>query len=791
MTDLFSHPSFAGQITHVQTLPARSAKLTKPEAPMHPRLRETVARFGAEDLFTHQAAAYDAFFAGNDLAVVTGTNSGKTLCYNLPTLQTCLTEPVCRALYVFPTKALAQDQYGKLEALIPGPDIRAGVYDGDTSPGKRAAVRKVANIVLTNPDMLHTGILPGHENWSKFLKSLRVVVLDEMHVYRGVFGSHVGCIMRRLLRLCEWHRSHPRIIACSATIGNPKELFEKLTGRTCQLIAEDGSPKARRTFVFWNPPRLPSIEGSERGRKPEAENGSKPEAQGERVSANVVSAQILATLCENHLRTLAFCRARVTAELVLRYTRSIIQRDRESERNGVSPEMVESYRAGYTAKERRQIERALFKGDLLGLAATNAMELGVDIGGLDAVVMNGYPGTISSFWQQSGRAGRGTREGLAIMVAQDDPLDQFLVREPHRIMEADNDFVALNPFNAQVLAQQLKCAAFERPIAPSELEIWDQPARAGSRNVAPQPSLSDSVLRVLEALDRSGELQFQNGRFWYPAREPPAAKVNIRGSGSEQVTLLHHGEELGSMELWRAMQAAHEGAIYLHRGASYVVEELDLQGGKAHVSARQVPYFTQAVVQSVIESQVDIQLKQWGRHDARLEGLKVTDVVAGFKQISLENHAVLTIQPLEMPPQSYETLGVRLDLPFEIIGEEDVAGAAIGALHGLEHALMAVAPLIAGCDRGDLGSAWYSAFQNTLRPALFVFDRTPGGVGLSESLFRNLRGWANSALQLLCGCDCADGCPACLLSSRCEANNDMLDKQGAVRLLRELLHASR
>jgi DEAD/DEAH box helicase domain-containing protein len=709
---------------------------------MHPRLTARLDTLGYNKLFTHQAEAYDAIHDGQDVVVVSGTNSGKTLCYNLPVIQRCLTEPNCKALYLFPTKALAQDQLGKVEMLVPGDDVRASTYDGDTPKSRRAAVRQNANIILSNPDMIHLGILPSHELWTKFLKSLRVIVLDEMHVYRGVFGSHVGNVLRRLIRLCEWHHNRPQIIGCSATIGNPRELFIKLTSRKCHLIEDDGSPKAQRTFVFWNPPRL---------------------EDQTRLSPNIVTSEILATLCESGQRSIAFCRARVTTELVLRYTR-----DRLAKTGRISPDLVESYRSGYTPKERRQIESAIFKGKLLGLAATNAMELGVDIGGLDAVVMNGYPGSISSFWQQAGRAGRGTREGLAIMIAQDDPLEQFLVIEPHRILEANSDSVAINPFNKQILAQHLKCAAFERPISPSELEAF-----------------GPTSFEVAEGLDRAGELQYTRGMFYYPAHESPASRVNIRGSSNEMVTLLCEGKELGVMEQWRAMQFAHEGAVYLHRGASYLVKSLDLARSQAEVEAKELPYYTQALVQATIDPQVEIELKSWGRLDARLEGLKVTDLVAGYRQLALEGQRLIGTFELNLPPQSYDTLGVRLDLPFPENADEELSQTP--SLHGLEHALMAVAPLIAGCDRNDLGSAWYSAFPGTFRPVLFVFDRTPGGVGLAENLFGSLRPWASAALQLLNSCPCVEGCPSCLLSAKCEANNEMLDKGGALELLRQLL----
>lgn len=730
----------ASQIASIQVLEPRSAHFGTLRHPLHPRLAERLEATGRDRLYAHQALAADAALEGRDVVVVTGTNSGKTLCYNLPAIQSCLTEPAARALFLFPTKALAQDQLGKLEELCP-PDVRPATYDGDTPASRRGTIRKAAHIVLTNPDMLHVGILPGHETWAKFLQSLRVVVIDEMHVYRGVFGSHVGNILRRLLRLCEGHRSRPQIIACSATIGNPTELFHKLTGRTPVLVDEDGSPQARRTFVFWNPPPLD---------------------EASRASPNLVTSELLATLVENGWSTLAFCRSRITAELVLKYAR------RRLARGSTPPSAIESYRAGYTAKERRAIEKALFSGELKGLAATNAMELGVDIGGLDAVVLNGYPGTISSFWQQAGRAGRGAREGLAIYVGHEDPLEQFLIREPQLLMDAAVESVAVHPENPQILALQLRCAAHERPLAPTEL------ARFG-----------DHALAIAESLEDAGELVMRAGLFFYPSHEPPAPGIDIRSGGGSPVVLLLHGEELGTMERWRAMQGAHVGAVYLHRGASYVVTELNLESSEAHLVAREVDYYTQPLTQSVLEPKVALETGLWGAHAAQVGAVRVTDSVTGFRRMSVEGGHVLSVEALELPPITFDTMGIQLNLPEAGDAEDAVRRAA--ELHGLEHALMAVAPLLAGCDRGDLGSAWYALFSETLAPALFVFDHTPGGVGLSESLWDRREAWTRAARQLLSGCPCKEGCPACLLSARCESNNEVLDKAGAVRLLGELL----
>lgn len=739
MSNAFDDPRVASQIAHIEEIPPRDAHYAVPQRPMHPRLSEKLGAQGIARIYSHQAQAYDAVTTGKDVVVVTGTNSGKSLCYNLPTLQMCLTEPAARALYLFPTKALAQDQLGKLEELLPGPDIRVGSYDGDTPQTHRSGIRRQSHIVLTNPDMLHIGILPGHEHWARFFKSLRLIVLDEMHVYRGVFGSNVGNVLRRLLRLCEWHRSRPQIVACSATIGNPGELFERLTGRTPELIDEDGSPHGKRTFVFWNPPEL---------------------GNGHRLSANVATSEIMGMLTETGMRTLAFSRARVSAELVLRYTRK-----RVADGGAVPPERIESYRAGYTAKERRQIEQSLFKGKLLGLSATNAMELGVDVGALDAVVINGYPGTSSSFWQQAGRAGRGRRDGLAVFVAHDDPLEQFLVRQPFTLLKARNESVGANPQNPQILSQHLLCAAHERPISPSELSRF-----------------GDTALDLAEGLDRSGELEFRAGMFFYPSFEPPALRVNIRGSGGEQVRLILDGQELGTMERERALVSAHEGAVYLHRGASFLVVQLDLHDNIARVVPFDGDYYTQAITQSVLDPKFQFRTEALGQTNVGLAGVTVTDIVEGYRKKSWDGDNVLGIEVLELPPMTYDTVCVRFDLP-EMDESEDMA-VQVGGIHGLEHALLAVAPLLAGCDRADLGSAWYTVFPDTMRPAIFVFDKTPGGVGLCEKLFDNAATWVKAAQELLASCQCEAGCPGCLYSPRCEVSNEALDKSGTLQLLK-------
>ncbi|MFQ3586360.1 MAG: DEAD/DEAH box helicase [Fimbriimonadaceae bacterium] len=741
----------AGSIVGVRTLAPVEARFAEVSTAVHPRLAARLDDLGLNRLYTHQAEAYDLAAAGKDVVVVTGTSSGKTLCFALPALQHILSEPAARALMIFPTKALAQDQLARLVELSAGCGVRCATYDGDTPTSQRSSIRKSAHVVLTNPDMLHVGILPGHELWARYLRSLRLIAIDEMHAYRGIFGSHFGNILRRLLRLCEWHGARPQIIACSATIGNPEELFGRLTGRLPSLVTQNGAPRGRQTLAFFNPPQSPD---------------------GQRESPNLWTARLLAMLAESGARTLAFSRSRIGAELVLRYSRDQLRRG-----SGLDPNTIESYRAGYTPEERRQIERDLFDGRLMGLSSTNAMELGVDVGGLDAVLMNGYPGTVASFWQQAGRAGRGTREGLAIMVAHDDPLEQFLLRDPNRLLGSDPESVAINPENRIVLEQQIRCAAYERAISPTELAEFGEKA-----------------LPLAEAMADAGEFVFQNGRFYYPSHDAPAPKVNIRAAGRDLVRLLVDGKPLGDMESWRAMRNAHPGAVYLHRGVAYVVQSLDLVRGEAHLEESSVRHFTEAVTQSSIEPLVPVAAGGWGRDVASLVSLRVTDHVLGYRIRSLDGSRILGEEPLDFEPTSFETIGVRLDLPavdFGLSGEpseseSESALRELGGLHGLEHALLAVAPFLAGCDRGDIGSAWYALMPDTGRPGVFVFDRTPGGIGLSEKLMERRDAWAWCARKLLETCPCREGCPGCLLLSQCEVRNDTLDKGRALEWLLRL-----
>lgn len=741
MAEQVSYGRLDDNIVYAEEIPPREARYQAPSKPLHPRVNAALKKSGFEQIYTHQAQALDRFREGKDLTVVTGTNSGKSLSYVLPTLELAATEPLARALYIFPTKALAQDQAAKLAVLGGELDLRVATYDGDTPANQRSSIRKMAHVVVTNPDMLHVGILPTNDLWSKFFKALRLIVIDEVHAYRGVFGSHVGNVIRRLLRIAEWHHARPQIVCCSATIGNPLELTERITGRKSTLIDDDGSPKGKRSVIFMNPPLIDDIN---------------------RLSGNITAAEAMGTLVEAGVRTLTFNRSRVGTELVLKYVRQRLD-------PALRP-MVESYRAGYTPTERRAIEQAVHRGDIMGLSATNALELGVDIGSLDAVVINGYPGSISAFWQQAGRAGRGTRDGMALFIPGDNPLEQYLADNPQTVLEGRNEAVSVDPENPNILGPQLLCAAHERPLSPSEL-----------------PRFGDGALDVAEKLDREGKLAFRSGMFFYPSFEPPSLSVSIRGSGTDLVRLLVGGEDLGVMEFGRALMNAHQGAVYLHRGDPFLVTALDLERKEAHLVPFEGNFYTQPMVQSLVEPGLPMKSIDGGPYAAHLASVRVTDTVIGFRRKSFDGESILSVEDLELPPQTFDTVGIRLDLPE--LREEDDMDEQIGSIHGFEHMLGSMAPIFLGCDRNDLGTAWFATFFDTMAPAIFLFDRTPGGVGLSEKAFERLESILRAGEERLRNCQCESGCPSCLFMFGCEVNNEALRKL-ATRLLIQRVRAN-
>ena len=762
---LRAQPFYSGQIEHLERLPARRARYSRLSDPLPPALDTALKAAGVNRFFRHQAQAIDAVRRGQHIVVATGTASGKTLVYNVPVVEAVLLDPHARALYLFPTKALAQDQLRALKELTDGlhgtssrkggrggQPLTFGTYDGDTPQASRSRLRRQAAIILTNPDMLHLGILPNHNLWAEFLGNLRFVVLDEAHIYRGVFGSHVAVVMRRLCRLCEVYGSSPCFICCSATIANPDEHVERLTGVQPSVIGDDGSPQGPKLFALWNPP---FIDRRRTGRR----------------SANAEAAALFAEMVRRGLRNITFTRARTVAELVLRYARDALSKSDPQLKTRVA-----AYRAGYLAGERRQIERDLFSGQLVGVTATSALELGVDVGGLDATISVGFPGTIASLWQQAGRAGRSNQPSLAVLIGLDDPLDQYFMRHPGELLGRPHERALINPHNVHVLEQHLPCAAHEHPLSSAD------EARFG-------PGFVEAMIQ----LEKRGVLTYRPEQdSWYFAGSGyPAQDVSIRSIGGRSVALLDETQGLRVLEEIDSATAparAHPGAIHLHQGESYLVTALDLEKGQALVHPTQADYYTQPrevsdvrIVRSAQHRVMHSALAYWG-------SVRVTRQVVGFRRVRQSSEVALNDQALDMPALTFETKALWWDVPAEWGARVGRRGADfIGGLHALEHATIALLPMFAMCDRWDIGGLSTAAHPDTGQPQVFIYDGHPGGVGISEQGFALLDDLWRATMEMIKSCACDDGCPSCIVSPKCGSNNYPLDKRAAVWILESLL----
>ncbi len=758
---------YAGQIAHIQPIPARPARYAEPAEPLPSPLQEALAARGVTQLYSHQAAALDAARTGAHLGIVTATASGKTLCYQLPALEAALHDPQARALFLFPTKALAHDQLRALGALLeplnralgcddrrPGaksagrPAIQAATLDGDTPRSERDRLRAQAQIILSNPDMLHRTVLPDHRRWAALLARLRFVVLDEAHIYRGVFGTHVALIIRRLRRLCAHYGAAPQFICCSATSANPHEHLSALVGDDVTVIDEDGAPQGERTFVLWNPPVI-----ERGGRRRDAEGG-------QRRSTNVETASVFAALVGAGVKTLAFSRTRRGAELMLRYARESLEAKN-------IPAAIGSYRAGYTAEERRRIEREFLDGTLLGLVSTNALELGVDIGGVDAVVMGGFPGTVASAWQQAGRAGRAQGKSLALLVAQDDPLDQFYMRHPQEFFSRPHEHARIALENPYILSDQLRCAAFELPLHDADA-TWFGPAFAAIR---------DWMLR------RGELLPLPDGRAEFAGERWPAARVNIRSADGETVELrdVESGRVIEQVPGSRAPFEVYPGATYLHQGDTYLVEALHAR----HAEARraQVDYYTQTREETEIRVLGVLQQRRLGPAELFLGKVEVTRQVTGYRRKQHYTEAVLSEHDLTLPPQTFRTIAVWWTVPDELCRRiEQVCDAEVDGLHAMEHACIGLLPLFAQCDRADIGGLSINFHPDTGMATIFVYDGVPGGVGIAQVGYEQAEAWWEQTHALLTDCPCHEGCPACIQSPKCGNGNQHLSKIGAATL---------
>jgi DEAD/DEAH box helicase domain-containing protein len=708
---------------------------------------------GTLPLFLHQAQAINAVRKGDNVALITPTASGKSLCYHVPVLESCLADATVRALYISPTKALAQDQLRSISALareLPR-RITIATYDGDTPTYERADVRREAAVILTNPDMLHLAILPNHTGWSRFFRGLRYVIVDEGHIYRGVFGSHMANVLRRLRRVAHIYGSRPQFILASATLGNPQKHPEMLTGLPMTVVDEDGSPYGGKDFLLWNPPFL-------------------DQAKTARRSATREVTDLFTELVGSGVRTLAFTRTRRLAELIYRYAHiELSQTGRADLAERISP-----YRAGYTPEERREIESALAEGGLLGVTATNALELGIDIGDLDATLLTGFPGTVASTVQQAGRSGRRGARSLSVLVGQDNPLDQYLLRHPEMLFGRPHEHALLAPTNPHILTPHLLCAAYESPLRTSDAEYF-----------------GPDLVGTTALLEAQGLLRERRGR-WFPSPDVPypAEGVNIRSSSNTPVTVLERmtGRVLETVDGAVALFELHPGAIYLHRGEEYLIEELDLEAKTAYAVSVSLPYFTQSMDTTDLQILRPIEKRKIGEADVTLGEVDVSTTVIGYKKKKHVTEEVLEMTPLDLPPIQFPTVALWWDVPKALLDKVEEFGLDVaGGLHAAEHAAIGLLPLFAMCDRQDIGGLSTPMHPDTGQATIFIYDGHPGGIGIAERGYEIVLDLWQATLDTIRGCPCEGGCPSCVQSPKCGNNNEPLDKAAAALILEELL----
>ncbi len=735
----------------IRRQPARAGEyLDIPEA-VHPTLRRTLHERGIAQLYTHQADAFEQSAAGRNVVVVTPTASGKTICYNLPVLVCMLRDSSARAMYLFPTKALAEDQLHEFQAAVDasGAAIKAFTYDGDTPQDARKAVRERANVVFTNPDMLHAGILPHHTKWAKCFENLRYVVIDELHYYRGVYGSHLANVLRRLRRICEFYGSKPQFICCSATIANPKELAEALTEQPFEMIDRNGAPSGEKFFVFYNPPVVNRQLGIRRSYLHETR-------------------RIATELIERGQQTLIFANNRLATEILLTYLRDAC------ERGPIAGGMIRGYRGGYLPRERREIERKLRDGDIRAVVATNALELGIDIGSLDAVVMAGYPGSVASTWQRAGRAGRRQTTSLAVLVASSAPLDQYILEHPEYFFDRSPEHAHINADNLEILIDHLKCAAFELPIREGE--------KFGPHDTA-------ELCRFLT--EEARLLHFSGGCWHWTSDTYPADAVSLRAVTSDNflvVDITHDHEIIAEVAFPAALTALHEKAIYLHEARQYQVERFDYDGRKAYVRRVDSDYFTDAIDYTQVKELDEFESGDVYGARAAHGDIRVNRQIVGFKKIKFYTLENVGAGQLSMPEQEMHTTSFWMHFPasflarFKDLTRNDIQNGLIG----MANAMRTVGSLLLMCDPRDLGISLADDIARSpagFEPDLFLYDNYPGGIGQSAALFRMHARLLAGTKELIKSCSCDGGCPACVgpLGEIGEGG-----KLAAVRLLEEL-----
>jgi DEAD/DEAH box helicase domain-containing protein len=733
-----------GRIVAESSEPERAAKPVAMPRSLDSGLVEALGRAGIERLYSHQREALEAA-ASSNLAITSGTASGKSLAFNLPVLDGIARDAKRRALYLYPTKALAQDQARKLAALRP-PNLREAIYDGDTPREERPAIRRRSNLVLTNPDMLHVGLLPNHKGWGDFLANLDWVVVDEAHTYRGVFGSHVANVLRRLRRIARAYGAEPRFLLASATIANPVELAERLVGERFELIDDDGAPRSGREIAMWNPPLI-------------------DKASGTRRSALSEAAELLAELVSHEVRTICFLKSRRGIELIQRFARESLERRGKPE----LAERIAPYRGGYTPQQRREIEARLAAGELLAVVATDALELGIDVGELDAAICVTFPGTVASLRQMWGRAGR-QRRGLAVYVAGADALDQFFCRHPDEFLGRPVEAAILDHESEQIASRHMVAAAYELPLGDADDEIF-----------------GDGWRERAERLTSAGQLRRAGGRLLPRSGEFVAAKIALRSASADSVAVIERdsGEMLGLVEAERAFTTIHPGAVYLHLGRSYEVEQLDVEGRRAIVSRFDGDWYTRPKKETEIYIERVREQRSVAGVELHFGEVSVSEQVIAFQRVSISEQEPIDIVALELPEQHFVTQALWYVLPDRLSGTlpPDVL---LGALHATEHGQIAVLPLIAMCDRWDIGGLSTNVHFQTGRATIFVYDGHPGGVGIALRGYEQFERLLGDAERLIGECPCESGCPSCVQSPKCGNLNEPLHKAGALELMRAM-----
>lgn len=723
LQDLKVSESVKKNIVHWHTIEEKEAQTEDMPEELSEILKRALERRGVSRLYTHQKSSYDHIMEGQSIVAVTPTASGKTLCYNLPVLQSIINDPNARALYMFPTKALAQDQKSEINELIQEAElaINSYTYDGDTPSNIRQKVRRAGHIVITNPDMLHSAILPHHTKWVSLFENLKYVVIDELHIYRGVFGSHVANVIRRLRRICNYYGTDPVFICTSATIANPLELAEGLTEKEMVLIDNNGAPSGRKHFLFYNPPvvNIPL---------------------NVRRSATLETRKLAGEFLKNKIQTIVFARSRVRVEILLTYLQELVK-------HKLGPKAIRGYRGGYLPTERREIEKGLRSGDIYGVVSTNALELGVDIGQLQVCIMNGYPGTIASAWQQAGRAGRRHGESVVIMVASSSPLDQYVIQNPDYFFNRSPETARINPDNLIILIDHIKCASYELPFKKGDT--------FGAAEIE----------EILEYLTEERILH-QNGDKWYWMNDAfPAHNISLRSASQENVVIIDQSDVanvrvIGEMDTFSAMTLLHEEAIYLHQGIQFQVEELDWEEKKAFVREVDVDYFTDAnlaVQLSVLEED-----KRRGNEATEIGygDVSVRAMATIFKKLRFETHENIGSGPIYLPEEELHTSSAWISLNKELseFGDDRLEEGLIGTSQALKH----IAPLFVMCDPSDVHVVPQVKAAHNEKPTIFFYDRYPGGIGLSEKIYTGIEEILNQTKQMVMNCQCSDGCPSCI-----------------------------